>query len=65
MPVIVSQNIKEKGTYNTMEFVIEDISHNEFRVNNKYFDTKEFAENFMHSFFVTVYKYQGVDINEH
>lgn len=48
-----------------MEFVIEDISHNEFRVNNKYFDTKEFAENFMHSFFVTVYKYQGVDINEH
>ena len=34
-------------------------------VNNEWFDEKEFAESFIPSFCVTVYKYQGTDINEH
>ena len=47
-----------------MEFVIWGISNNEFRVNNEYFEAKEFAENFIPSSCVTVFKYQGANMNE-
>lgn len=40
-------------------------SHNfAMRVNNEYFEAKKFTGNFIASFCVTVYKYQGADINE-
>jgi len=64
MPIIATQNIKDRKIFNTMEFVIEEIDNHSFRVQNEWYDTKEFSENFIPSFCVTVYKYQGADINE-
>ena len=65
MPILATQNIKDKKIFNTMEFVIEKIKENKFKVNNEWYDIKEFSESFIPSFCVTVYKYQGADINEH
>ena len=47
-----------------MEFTIEEIQNNRFKVNNEWYDEKEFSVSFIPSFCVTVYKYQGADINE-
>ena len=47
-----------------MEFVVEDIKHINVKVNGKWFDLAEFAEHFILSFSVTVYKYKGADIYE-
>lgn len=65
IPILATKNIKDKGIFNTMEFVIEEINNNRSRVNNDWYDEKEFSESFIPSFCVTVYKYQGADINEH
>ena len=47
-----------------MEFVVEDMNDSQFKVNNQWFDEKEFSESFIPSFCVTVYKYQGASIDE-
>ena len=65
MPILATQNMKDKQIFNTMEFIIEDISNNQFKINNEWFEQNEFSESFIPSFCVTVYKYQGCDINEH
>ena len=39
--------------------------NDKFKVHNQWFDRNEFSEYFIPSFCVTVYKYQGCDINEH
>ena len=65
MPLLAIQNIKDKKIFNTMEFTIEEIQNNRFKVNNEWYDKKEFSESFIPSFCVTVYKYQGADIDEH
>ena len=65
MPVLATTNMKDKNIFNTMEFVIEKIKENKFKVNNEWYDIKEFSESFIPSFCVTVYKYQGADIDEH
>lgn len=64
MPVLATTNIKDKKIFNTMEFVIEEIKGNKFKVNNEWFGKKEFSESFIPSFCITVYKYQGADIDE-
>ena len=64
MPVLATMNIKDKKIVNTMEFKIEEIEGNIFKVNNEWYDIKEFSESFIPSFCVTVYKYQGADIDE-
>ena len=64
MPILATQNMKDKEIFNTMEFVIEDISNNRFRINNEWFELNEFSECFIPRFCVTVYKYHGCDINE-
>ena len=76
MPVLATQNIKDEGIFNTVEFVIEGVKrdkikikdkikrNNEFKINNAWYDEKEFSGNFIPSFCVTVYKYQGADIKE-
>ena len=64
MPVLATINIKDKNIFNTMEFKIEDIKENKFKINNEWFDKNVFAVSFIPSFCVTVYKYQGADINE-
>ena len=68
-PVIATQNLKEQEIFNTMEFVVEDIYNDKFnnykfKVNDQMFDKAEFSISFIPSFCVTVYKYQGADINE-
>ena len=65
MPLLATQNLKDREIYNTMEFVVEDIYDDCFKVNNILFDKKEFSESFIPSFCVTVYKYQGGTIDEH
>ena len=65
MPVLATTNIKDKNIFNTMEFKIEDIKENRFKINNEWFDKNTFAASFIPSFCVTVYKYQGADIDEH
>ena len=65
IPILATQNLKDKEIYNTMEFMIEEINDDDFKVNNEWYDIKEFSESFIPSFCVTVYKYQGADIDEH
>ena len=64
MPIIATTNIKDKNIFNTMEFVIEKMKNKAFKINNEWYDIKEFSESFIPSFCVTVYKYQGADIDE-
>lgn len=64
MPIIATQNIKDLEIFNTMELVIQDIDENGFQIKNEWFDENKFAENFIPSFCVTVYKYQGADTDE-
>ena len=64
MPALATQNLKDRRIFNTMEFIIEGIKDNQFKTNNEWFDKKEVSENFIPSFCITVYKYQGADINE-
>ena len=64
MPVIAITNIKDKQIFNSMGFVIQEIKNNNFKVNNEWYDKKQFSETFIPGFCVTVYKYQGAEINE-
>ena len=64
MPVIATQNIKDKEIYNTMSFEVQEITSNYIAVNHENFEIREFAENFIPAFCVTVYKYQGAEIDE-
>ena len=64
VPIIATQNIKNQNIFNTMEFRVKDISDKQFLVNNVWYDINKFSKNFIPSFCVTVYKYQGADINE-
>jgi len=59
MPVLATQNIKDKDIFNTVDFVIEEINDNQLKVNNEWFEQKVFCESFIPSFCVTVYKYQS------
>ena len=65
MPVIATQNIKDKEIFNTMEFELEDIDNEGYKINGVWFEPKEFSESFIGSFCVTVNKYQSCDIDEH
>ncbi len=68
MPLIATSNIKDKEIYNTMQFKIEDIKEEGkttlYYINDIWFNQKELEENFIPSFCVTVYKYQGASIDE-
>ena len=64
MLVTATQNIKDQEIFNTMEFNIENMTDYDCCVKNEWFTEQEFAENFIPSFCLTVYKYQGADINE-
>ena len=64
MPILATQNVKDKKIFNTMVFKIEKIKGNKFMVNNEWYEEKEFSETFIPAFCVTVYKYQGADIDQ-
>ena len=40
MPVLATTNIKDKNVFNTMEFKIEDIKGNKFKINNEWLEKK-------------------------
>ena len=65
MPVIATENIKEHKIFNTMEFLVEDITEDSFWISGQEFDLKTFSQCFVPSFCITVHKCQGADINEH
>ena len=65
MLVIVTSNIKDKNIVNTIEFVIEDIYKDCIKVDSKVFEIWEFTKSFIPSFYVTVYKHQGSEIEDH
>ena len=70
MPLLATQNIKDKNIFNTMEFKLKKIrthdnGDNSFKINDDWYGMTEFSQSFIPAFCVTVYKYQGSDINEH
>ena len=66
MPLIATINNKDRKIYNTMEFVLEEMDNagTTFMINGEIYDLSEFSHSFIPAFCVTVYKYQGADINE-
>ena len=64
MPVMATENIKEHKIFNTMEFLVEDVSEDSFWINGVEFDLKTFSRCFIPSFCVTAHKCQGADIDE-
>ena len=68
MPLLATQNLKDEEIFNTMEFKLEDIRRkheHEFKVKGTWFSLNVFACSFIPAFCVTVYKFQGCDIDEH
>ena len=65
MPILAKQNKKDKDIFNTIEFIIEEIKGDSLKVNDFWFEKDEFTHYFIPALCVTVYKYQGCDINEH
>ena len=64
MPVMATENMKDREIFNTMEFLVESISEDLFEIDGQDFDYKTFSQSFIPSFCVTVHKCQGADINE-
>ena len=64
MPVIATENMKDREIFNTMEFAIQSMDEDWIEIANQIFDYKTFSKSFIPSFCVTVHKCQGVDINE-
>ena len=67
MPFLATQNLKEDDVFNTMEFVLEDMRRKpalEFKIGGKWYSQGVFTSCFIPAFCVTVYKYQGADIDE-
>ena len=67
MPFLATKNLKEDRVFNMMEFKLEDIRRKsglEFLIAGKWYGLDVFASSFIPAFCVTVYKYQGADIDE-
>ena len=63
MPMIVTQNMRNKDMFNMEQYNIDSINENdegnlEFTLNGTVFSHSEFRESFIPAFCVTVYKYQ-------
>lgn len=54
-PITATQNIKDKQMFSTMEFIVQDIKHNNVKINGEWFDISKSAEYFIPSLSVTVY----------
>ena len=67
MPFLATKNLKDDGVFNMMEFDLEDMrrkSELEFKIGGKWYGIGVFASTFIPAFCVTVYKFQGADIDE-
>ena len=67
MPMLVTQNIRNKNMFNMEQYNIDNIEENDgnlnFILNGTIFSHSEFRESFIPSFCVTVCKYQGGTIS--
>ena len=68
MPMIVTQNMRNKDMFNMEQYNIDNIGESEggnlvFTLNDAIFSHSEFCESFIPAFCVTVYKYQGGTIS--
>ena len=68
MPMLVTQNMRNKDMFNMEQYNIDNIEESEdgnliFTLNDTTFSHSEFRESFIPSFCVTVYKYQGGTIS--
>ena len=64
MPILATQNLKDHGIFNMMEFKIMDIDDNKFLINDFWFDKEVFTSSFIPSYCNTIYKYQGCSIDQ-
>lgn len=71
MPLLVTQNLRDKDLFNMQLVEIDGIEESGddddliFHINKQRFCYSEFRESFIPAFCVTVYKYQGGTINKH
>ena len=72
MPMLVTQNLKDKDLFNMHLVEIDGIKESGddgdnliFHINKQQFSYSESRESFIPAFCVTVYKYQGGTINKH
>ena len=67
MPIMATANLKDKHIYNTMEFKVRGIKQvNDkclFTINGQELSEDGFSKAFISSLCLTVYKYQGSEIN--
>ena len=68
MPMIVTQNMRNKDMFNMEQYNIDNIGESEdgnlvFTLNDAIFSHSEFRESFISAFCVRVYKYQGGTIS--
>ena len=68
MPMLVTQNMRNKDMFNMEQYNIDNVEENEdgnlnFILNGTIFSHSEFRESLIPSFCVTVYKYQGGTIS--
>ena len=64
MPIIATENLKDREIFNTMEFLVDNMTEDSIWVDGREFDFNIFSKSFVPSFCVTVHKCQGADINE-
>ena len=66
-PVICTDNMKDRGIFNSQMFTVKKFSGNSviIKENGEKFALDEFKKKFNLAFCITVYKYQGAEIEEH
>ena len=66
-PVICIDNMKDRKMFNSQQFTVKSINKNGVRIkeNNEKFSIDDFRKKFNLAFCITVYKYQGAEIDQH
>ena len=65
-PVICIDNMKDRGMFNSQQFTVKNIkSCITIKENEQKFSIDDFSKKFNRAFCITVYKYQGAEIDQH
>ena len=66
-PVICIDNMKDRGMFNSQQFTVKSIDINSVTIkeNDQKFSMDDFRKKFNLAFCITVYKYQGAEIDQH
>ena len=66
-PVICIDNMKDRKMFNSQQFTVKSINKNGVRIkeNNEKFSIDDFRKKFNLAFCITVYKYQGAEMDQH